>query len=91
MDERNVRFAYSSRNFAAAEKFAMGQMLTLLRLCSDAISDRMSGRTKNIVLVVASVLLGAIVYLYSHTTIHVTEPCRRNAAGEEVCPPPYKP
>jgi flagellar basal body-associated protein FliL len=60
-----------------------------------ATKGGMSGRTKSIriaVIVAAFVLLGAaVVYVYSHTTINVTEPCRRNAAGEEVCPPPYKP
>jgi hypothetical protein len=43
------------------------------------------------VIVVGFLLLGAAVYVYSHTTINVAAPCHRNAAGEEVCPPPYKP
>jgi cell division protein FtsN len=30
-------------------------------------------------------------YVNTHNIRVVTEPCRRNAAGEEVCPPPFKP
>jgi hypothetical protein len=29
-------------------------------------------------------------YVNAHNMRFVTEPCRRNAAGEEVCPPPFK-
>lgn len=30
-------------------------------------------------------------YFNAHNTRFVTEPCRRNAMGEEVCPPSFKP
>jgi hypothetical protein len=44
-----------------------------------------------IAVIVAALAGAALIYAYSHTAIRVTEPCRRNSAGEEVCPPPYKP
>jgi hypothetical protein len=69
----------------------MGQMLTLPRSTFGCYFGPYVRKTKSIVVVVAFVLLGAVCYLYCHTRINVTEPCRRNAAGEEVCPPPYKP
>ena len=37
-------------------------------------------------------LAGAILsYVYFHATVGVTEGCRRNSEGVEVCPPPYQP
>jgi hypothetical protein len=39
----------------------------------------------------AFVVAALSYYVNTHNIRFVTEPCRRNAAGEEVCPPPYKP
>jgi len=49
-------------------------------------------KTRWLVAIVAAALAAAALgYAYTHTTIRVTEPCRRSASGEVVCPPPYKP
>lgn len=50
-------------------------------------------RRRLLIAIIAAVLVGAALtyYVASLNMRVVTEPCRRNAAGEEVCPPPFKP
>jgi hypothetical protein len=42
-----------------------------------------------IAVLIIALIAATLVYLYSHTVIKVTEPCRRDCTGETVCPPPY--
>jgi cell division protein FtsN len=50
-------------------------------------------RRRFLVAIIAAVLLAAALsyYVDTHHMKFVTEPCRRNAAGAEACPPPFKP
>jgi len=55
-------------------------------------------RRRFLVAIFAAVLVGSALgyaalsyYIDAHNGRFVTEPCRRNAAGEGVCPPLFKP
>jgi hypothetical protein len=44
-----------------------------------------------VILVLGILAVAASVYVYFHTTIRPTEPCRKTPSGEVVCPPAYRP